>query len=125
MFSLSEQVDDENDLPSYSTPGRILFRLIGSNEPAIKWTNVDPLDNDGSTLWIAEGMGIDFWVEAHLDLDTQLDGYYVVEGITGTYHRGTWGFDDDHEEWSFNLVRRASPEEIETETLDNEEGSHG
>ena len=107
------------DPPSYSTPGRILVEICCvSCEPRPLYRyeiEVHSYDCDSSVFWIEEGAGFDWWFDHEVDLE--LPGVYVIEGIVGHYHRGTWGFDDDNEEWEFSSCRRATDEEIRTKCL--------
>lgn len=111
--------EDDYKPPSYSRSGRILVEIYSvSCEPRPNYRyELDVLDYDFDTsvFWINEGVGFDWWFDANVDLDQP--GFYVVEGITGCYYRGTWGYDDDDEEWEFTFCRRATDEEIRTSCL--------
>lgn len=122
LFEIADDItisDDEYQLPSYSTPGRILVEIYSVScwlRPLYRY-EIEVLDYDGdsSVFWINEGVGFDWWFEDEVDLE--LPGVYVIEGIVGYYHRGAWGFDDDEEEWAFTMCRRATDEEIRTRCL--------
>lgn len=111
---------DDNDLPHYSDPGRILFLVHGvyEDEPYKGEVELEIFDFDGSVFWINEGVGCDYWLGVHFAAsDFPFPGWYVVEGITGYYHRGTFGFDDDTEDWEFTALRPATADEITGECL--------
>lgn len=102
--------DPEFEPPSYSEPGRILFELNHAYDDTIT-----VLDNDGSAFWIIEGGFPDDWIKNSVELE--LDGHYVLEGITGSGHTDYSGEYD--EEWEFKTCRRASEQEIQTGALDD------
>lgn len=107
-----------DDWPKYSDPGRILFHWMPEPFGKYDQASVEVFDYDsGSCLaMMAEGVGLEYALLGHLDLE--LEGYYVVEGITGQYFRGNWSWgEDDDEEWYFGLVRRASDAEVEAGAL--------
>lgn len=98
--------------PRHSDVGRIVVRLAPTVGRSTYRYEVDVLEFDGCAEIINEGVGFQFWFDDHIDLE--LAGDYVVEGITGHYHRGNWSFgEDDDETWSFRLVRRANPEDVD------------
>lgn len=103
----------EDDLPSYSDPGRILFAFYPSpgEEPEI-----EIIDYDGgkAPFWLCEGGFMDYSVRDMVHLE--LEGHYVLEGVTGYVSR-SWEGEYD-EEWGFELCRRASESEIRTEALE-------
>lgn len=115
LFEVADP-DPEGDWepPSYSTPGWMLVevcRVAREPRPLYRYeVEVLAYDCDSSVFWINEGVGFDWWIDENVDLE--LPGFYVIEGITGTYYRGTWGVDDDDEEWEFELCRRATDEEV-------------
>jgi hypothetical protein len=95
---------------SYSDTGRILFRWSRSEEPY-----VEVLGCDGIACWIEEGMGCKHYLQHEACLEIELDGVYVMEGITGELSKGYFGECD--ERWHFERIRRASHEEEEQEAL--------
>lgn len=111
-----EDGDWEEDIPAYSEPGRILFWLQPTPLDSYQY-EIEVLDFDHSSVWhIEQGVGFRYWIDGHVDLE--LEGYYVIEGITGQYHRGDWSAgEDDDETWDFKSCRRATEEEIRTEML--------
>lgn len=70
-------------------------------------------DTESSVFWIVEEVGIQYWMEQRLD-ETHVPGpgWYVIEGIYGTFYKGDWGYTEDEIEWEFDTVRPATPEEI-------------
>ena len=109
---------DEQRPPSYSDPGRILFSwfptpLEGRDHRAE--VEVLDYDHDSCLCWMQEGVGIEYWLRDKMDLE--LEGTFVIDEVTGHYYRGTWGYDDDDEEWYCGNVRRATDEEIATGCL--------
>lgn len=118
IFNISNKIEKNDDyqLPKYSDPGRILVEIYAVPGDYYRYDiEVLDYDFDSSVFWIVEGTGFDWWFDENIDLD--LPGFYVIEGITGRYFKGTWGFDDDDEEWEFKLCRRATDEEIRTQSL--------
>ena len=73
------------------------------------------LDHDGCAFWIQEGEGFDYWLD-NVD-ELEVPGYYVIEGIVGTYHRGDWWTTDDYVVWDWGPVRPATEEEIASAAL--------
>lgn len=101
---------EEPDYPKYSDPGEIVLQLYGPAEPyasgapsVYRWS-FDMIDHDGCTFWIQEGEGFEYWVD---QLDFPHPGYWVIPNITGTYHRGEWGFTDDDVDWDHEDPRPA------------------
>lgn len=102
---------EEDDLPKYSDPGRILVLVSGTlvDEMEVMWS-----DSSGSTMWMEEGMGCGYWVkEVFRPMDFGAPGYFIIEGITGTYTKGEWGFTEDEEEWEYKSVRPATFEDLD------------
>lgn len=122
MLDLITVESPEYDCPSPKKPGRILFQVLGQCPTCAYRNDYEVLDYDGDSavFWMSEGVGFQYWLDTHLDLE--LDGFYVVEGITVTFTRGDGWMTDDDEEWEFGIVRRASPQEIESETLEDAHG---
>ncbi|MET4190747.1 MULTISPECIES: hypothetical protein [unclassified Bradyrhizobium] len=112
--STSDEEDYES--PKYSDRGRILFYIhVTPNEPPE--FEVYAHDADTSCMWLEEGVGCDYALKYYFDIDLELSGYYVVDGVHGRYWRGDGYTTDDNEEWYFDFIRRASPEEIQGECL--------
>lgn len=118
LAELTEQEEEDYKPPKYSDKGNLLVYLEPTPLRHYRY-DVTPVDYNGhsSIGYIVEGMGFEYWFDSYIDLD--LEGWYVIEGIHGIYHRGEWGYTDDDEEWHFDLCRRASQTEIETNTLDD------
>lgn len=116
-------VDDgpepEHELPKYSDRGRILFRiwLCANDKPEFE---VLDCDSNSSVMWLSEGIGLEYFLGYEADLEIELDGTYVMEGVHGVYYRGDRWTTDDDEEWYFDRIRRASEAEIAAECLDGE-----
>lgn len=104
-----EIVDSEDySPPKYSKRGYLEFEITRVI-PIADWYQyeVEEIEADvaSSVYWICEGMGLEYWVNAYIDLE--LPGKYRVEGITGTYHKGDyWAGEDDDEDWDFERVIR-------------------
>ena len=79
----------------------------------------DQRDGNSSVYWMHEGVGIEYAITDILQLDIELDGVYVLEGIYGQYFRGDGWTTDDDEEWYFDFMRRASLSEEMIEALDD------
>lgn len=114
--------EDEWEPPSYKTPGRMLVYIPVIVPEGLRYrydcyedAEVVSYDDDSCVFWINEGVGFDWWLEEHFDVE--LPGWYVLEGVVGHYIKGDWGFTDDDEEWEFALCRRATEEEIATQCL--------
>jgi hypothetical protein len=115
-------MENDNELPRYETPGRILVCLWPPDTKYYEY-EVDVLDwdQDSCVFWINEGVGFDWWFSHHVALELpESPGYFVLEGIKGYFytHWGPNGREDD-EEWEFAFCRRATPNEIETGLLSN------
>lgn len=101
----------EDDLPKYSDPDRILVLVSGTlvDEMEVIWH-----DSSASTFWIKENTGCDYWMrEAFRPRDFGAPGYWVIEGITGEYIKGEWGFTDDEEEFEYKSIRPATFEDLD------------
>jgi hypothetical protein len=112
LSAASEEQDPE--LPSYSEEGKILVEVLTVGLDTSKGGypyEAEVHYHDGSTYWINEGMGFDYWFFEHIEFPRS--GWYMITGITGTYIRGDWGFTDDDEDWEFGEVREATQQEIE------------
>lgn len=118
---------DNYELPHIGKPGRILFEIIhvhperwprGRHYETYRYV-LEVLDYDGESgvYWLNEGVGFDFWFDGHVDLEEP--GFYVLEGVAGSWIRGDGWMTDDDEEWEFALCRRATATEIATGVLDN------
>lgn len=111
----------EVDLPKGTDPGRVLFHWVpvppGLESHSWHKFDVEVLDYDRDTavFWMAEGAGIEYWLERGLDIE--LEGFYVVEGATCEWSKSFEGETDEW--WDIPLVRRATEEEIRTENLSN------
>lgn len=103
-----------DDLPKYSDPGRILFR-IGADVDELYGIEVLDYDVDASPFWLNESSMTDYTINQIVDLE--LAGTYVLEGVTGHGWKDYFGEYD--EEWSFEFCRRASKSEEETGALDD------
>lgn len=108
MTDITAIPSDEPELPSYSDPGRILVRILGPCWTRVYRYEFEVLDHDGCTYWIADGEGFDYWLDR---IDFLAPGLYVIEGITGVYHRVYWGYTDDDVTWDYGVVRTATLEE--------------
>lgn len=104
---------DDFEPPSYNEPGRILFRYC-PDDPDYTF-DVEIIDLDGSAFWLQEGGFCDSAVQGMVQLE--LEGYYVLEGITGHAWRDYFGEYD--EEWSFEFCRRADQSEIDGQCLNS------
>jgi hypothetical protein len=119
--------EEEYELPSYRDPGRILVHYMGIGTSVYRH-ETETLDHDGdsSVYWLNEGIGFEYFYDAVVDFyvpafipPNEADAYFVIEGITGSYTRGEWGFTDDDEEWEYTNIRPATAKEIETMELDD------
>lgn len=114
-----ETDDMEYELPSYYDVSQILVHVMAIKRPEDKWIyryDLEVLDDGGGCVfWINEGVGFDFWFDEHVDFIAP--GYYVVEGITGSYIRGDGWMTDDREYWEFTNIREATRDEIVSMTL--------
>jgi hypothetical protein len=115
-ITLLADTEEEFEYPRYSDPGRILVCIEPPDTDVYRfYYEVLDYDGDSCVFFIQEGTGFEYWLDDYLDIEQP--GIYVIEGITGSYIRGEWGFTDDDEEWDFESVRYASDEEIRTGNL--------
>ena len=113
--------------PPYGVPGSMLVQVL-SIEPN-SWGDRDleievlDYDQDSSLFWLHEGLGFEWWLKDREEIDAP--GWWVVEDVVGTYHRGdwTWGEDDD-ETWEYGRVRRATFGEMVNMRLDRRGATH-
>lgn len=110
IVAFEDRAQDDFKPPSYKEPGQLLFGYfpIPNEKP-----EVEVLGHTGAAFWLVEGGFPDYWVADNVHLE--LEGHYVLEGLTGHVIR-SWEGEYD-EEWDFVLCRRATPEEIENEAL--------
>lgn len=110
----AEEFAEEN-MPSMNDPGRILF-WFGPTPNGKAEVEVLDSDDDKATFWLKEAGFMDYWVRDHVDLE--LEGFYVLEGVTGHGWKDYFGEYD--EAWDFVVCRRASESEIKTEALEDQ-----
>ena len=110
-------LDDE--LPSYTTKGRVLVYVLqtpgGPTFPR-KYKVLDE-DPNTSTFWVQEGVGWDYWLDTECVFPEDGD-IFVIEGIRGDVRRGDGWETDDTEDWEYDQIRKASPTERANRTLD-------
>jgi hypothetical protein len=118
-LEITARVPDDGDdgrPPSYSDPGRVLFRWYRDPEfsPTGWSVEVYDYDNDSCLFWMAEGCGIDYVLGDILQLEQE--GWCIAAGITGSIWKDCDGEVD--EEWYLEgPIRYATDEEIRTEAL--------
>lgn len=116
FISVKEEDEEDFLLPQYDKPGRILFRLY-RDEDGSYGAEVYSHDEDSAVFWIVEGGFPDYWILDWINIElTEADGWFVVEGITGSAGVD-WFTGEGWEEFYPGDVRRATDEEIRTETL--------
>ena len=112
-------VEDDPKLPPYGKPGRMLVEIEDiSRLPTSVFrysATLHDYDPDSSVFWLNEGIGVDYFLNEQVELDEL--GWYVFEGVVGTYYRGDGYSTDDDEEWDYVLCRRATDEEISRESF--------
>lgn len=105
-----DEPEEKYEYPSYSDPGSLLVKVLtilnGTGYCGRYELEVIEFDCDSSLMWLNEGIGIDYWLQDAVDFDKP--GYYVIEGVTGTYYRGDGYTTDDDEEWDYEVVRPAT-----------------
>jgi hypothetical protein len=112
MGEITSLPDDEDEFqyPKYSDVGQIIVEILGPC-PNYTWELGRYACGEGSTFYISEGMGVDYWVHEHSD-EIPGPGIWTFVNVHGYYHRGDgWEIDDD-EEWQYDEVRAATAEEI-------------
>jgi hypothetical protein len=114
--ALINQLDKfyQDSLPKYSDKGTIVAQINGkSDSPYYKW-DVEVLEWDGSTHWIQEGMGFDYFFDLYFDdKDFPDPGIYIIENIVGHVFKGDGWTTDDDEDWEMDSPRKVTPEEVE------------
>lgn len=91
---------DDHVLPSYSTPGHMLFKVIGRDGFRPKDWEVELIDHgDGAPFWVIEGGFPDYWFNDLFASEIKCPGLYLIKNVIGHYHKGVWGFSDDDVEW--------------------------
>lgn len=105
---------DDEKLPSYRDPGVIFFRLLNHNLPGDTYKfEAEIIDYTGSSFWIQEGEGFDYWLDHHFTPEEMPEpGLYIIENVIGVVHRGDGWTTDDDVDWEFDPVRRATPDEV-------------
>lgn len=109
---IEDSLDADNfEPPKYTDPGAVVFRVFSWDDK--NDIEIESLDTRGSAFWIVEGEGVDDWIKEHIESARLGDpGVYVVEGISGHVFRGDGWTTDDRVDWSFETLRRATPEEV-------------
>jgi hypothetical protein len=101
---------EEPEYPSYSDPGSLLVKLVAILPDPKTYDRYEleviEYDSGSSLMWLQEGQGIEYWIQEAIDFEKT--GYYVIEGVSGTYFRGDGYTTDDDEEWDYKCVRRAT-----------------
>ena len=111
--------DPDPELPAGNNPGRILVHVLGTGATGVYLWEAEALDydNDTAVFWINEGVGFDWFFDS---IDFPGEGYWVVQDVTVSWTRGDgWEIDDD-EDHDWGEIRPATPIEIETGLLENQ-----
>ena len=107
----------ESTLPKYGDRGDILVIVSAKGDgDGVYDREYDVLDHSGGAYWIGEGIGFDYWMDQDCEFP-DAGGAFVVEGVRGYYHKGTWGFDDDTEDWEYDAIRPATAREVAEERV--------
>ena len=77
----------------------------------IEGTYVIKGGNGAASAEWAHGGFLDYTIEEMVD-EPKEPGFYVIEGITATFHKGEWGFTEDEFEFAFQSIRPATPDEV-------------
>lgn len=111
----AEAADEEEfEYPKYSDKGDIIFEVLGEDETKVyRWHIEDVAYCGGSTFYVQEGVGIKYFVDWMGDDRITGPGFYTFVGVHGRYLRGDGWTTDDDEDWEFDDLRPATPEEIE------------
>jgi hypothetical protein len=89
----------EHELPSIKEPGSILFHARDLGDGKFEF---EVFDHSGSTFWIQEGMGFDYFLSEYVEIPHE--GLFLVSGIVGTWIRGDGWTTDDDEDWEHGEV---------------------
>ena len=119
-FTIIEDDEDDYQPPSYKDVGTILFRIHGLKDDyrGKEEYEIEVFGYDGCAFWMQEGAGIDYWLtDMGLLCEDLQPGFYVMEGIIGSYFRGDGWTTDDDEEFEYEFLRYATQEEIDAECL--------
>lgn len=100
---------DAHEYPSYRDKGwvRVLVRDLGelTTPKRCRWEfEIIDYACGSSVFWLNEGQGLDYWLRDSVEFPGP--GLYMIDNVYGAYHRGTWGFDDDDEEWFWDPPRK-------------------
>lgn len=118
LLHISPSTNEIHAGPSYRDAGSVLVEIYHVYADTLPTRRHDRYEMDildyrgGCAELIAEGEGFEYWIDGHIDVE--LPGFYVIEGITGIYFKGEWGFTDDSVDYDFVSVRRATDQEIAT-----------
>jgi hypothetical protein len=116
-LTFTESTSEEQDYhyPSYQDKGNILVELHDTGNTGYHRWEVTVLgyDSDKAPFWLNEGLGIDYWVKDMIDDQFPHEGIWFIEDVYGYYYKGTWGFDDDDEEWYHGEIREPTAQELE------------
>jgi len=115
--------DDNVDypFPSIRTKGRVLVNVgpsVSGGPSSYKHEyEVIYEDDETSIFWIKEGVGWDYWFDAHIDFPTE-GGWFIVSGICGHFLPGDGWMIDNDEEWEWDEVRPATESEMASGCLE-------
>lgn len=121
MTTEIKNANQEYQLPAYGDKGWVMIEILQQFSPEEQKEHHLPryeiggtaYDIENSPYWINEGVGVEYWARDMIpDGAFEGAGWYVFEGVRGQYYKGTFGFDDDDEEWEFDNFRRATVEEV-------------
>lgn len=125
-FAIEKTSDtsDDDHPPAYGTEGWVIAEIVHVDPKprgGFKYSvEESAVDLEHSTFWIAEGIGVNYWLEHCVDFEFT-PGWWVIESVVGTYIKGDGWMTDDDEEWEHGKVRPATAEEIATISVIREE----
>lgn len=118
IFPLQEKEEDK--LPVYGTKGWVIVEILSVEKTSSNRFDYElgeyAVDTENSTFWVQEGTGVDWFLENTIDFEFT-PGWWVIEDVVGTYHRGDGWTTDDDEEWDYGKIRPATQQEIDQITV--------
>ena len=98
---VTQESEEEPDMPSYKDRGWILAGVLADDGQV----TVCERAYDGAAFWIEEEIGVEYFIQEYTSIRT--DGWWVIEGTTGTFYKGDGYVTDDEVEWNYEFIRPA------------------
>lgn len=124
LDDIPDEADPHEEKFDFSSPEDVLFEVVGPHEPdkpldnwdnwSIESTTVINMANPdvtGAASYDANyGVGLDYLIKS--STTPPGEGWFVMPGVTGVYHKGDGWMTDDDMDFNFGEIRPATEDEI-------------